>query len=97
MQHSAHSRAALRTFLKFRTCAEGWLAHEWTCWKPPCKAQDRIVARPLKKGGTHTRSREGCVVGVRLLSAIDLDQEGRGSRRSRKRCQGMGSDVRGSR
>ena len=34
MEHCVHSRLALRTLLKLRRCAEGWIAREWTCWKP---------------------------------------------------------------
>jgi hypothetical protein len=47
MQQRVHSRLALRTLLESRTCAEGWIAREWTCWKPRSKAHDRIAsARP---------------------------------------------------
>jgi hypothetical protein len=34
MQQCVHSRLALRTLLKFRTCAERLIACEWTCWGP---------------------------------------------------------------
>ena len=34
MRHRVHSYLAMRTLLKFRKCAEGWFAREWTCWKP---------------------------------------------------------------
>jgi hypothetical protein len=44
MQHRVHSRLALRTLLKFRRCAEGRLAREWTCWKPRSKAHDRSAS-----------------------------------------------------
>jgi hypothetical protein len=40
MQKRVHSRLALRTLLKFRSCAEGWIAREWTCWKPLSKTLD---------------------------------------------------------
>jgi hypothetical protein len=43
MQQCVHSRLALRTLLKFRTCAEGWIAREWTCCKPRSKTHDRAV------------------------------------------------------
>ena len=29
---------------KFRTCAEGWIAREWTCWKPRSRTHDRIAS-----------------------------------------------------
>jgi hypothetical protein len=44
MQQRVHSRLALRTFLKFRTCAEGWFAREWTCCKPRSKTRKRIAS-----------------------------------------------------
>jgi hypothetical protein len=44
MQQRVYSRLALRTLLKFRTCAEGWAAHEWTCWKPRSKTHYRIAS-----------------------------------------------------
>ena len=47
------SRVAVRMLLLFGMYAEGSIAGEWTYWKPPCKAQGWIVARPLKKGATH--------------------------------------------
>jgi len=44
MQQRVCSRLALRTLLKFRTCAEGWIAREWTCWKPRSKTHDRTAS-----------------------------------------------------
>jgi hypothetical protein len=41
MAKRVHSRLALRTLLKLRTCAEGWFAREWTCWKPHSKTHKR--------------------------------------------------------
>jgi hypothetical protein len=43
-QQRAHSRLALCTLLKFRTCAEGRIAREWTCWKPRSKTHDRVAS-----------------------------------------------------
>jgi hypothetical protein len=42
MQQRVHSPVALRTLLKFRTCAEGWLAREWTGWKPRSKTTTEL-------------------------------------------------------
>jgi hypothetical protein len=44
MQQRFYSRLALRTLLKLRTCAEGSIAREWTCWKPRSKAHDRAAS-----------------------------------------------------
>ena len=44
MQQRVYSRLVLRTLLKFRTCAEGWIAREWTCWKPRSKTHDRTAS-----------------------------------------------------
>jgi pimeloyl-ACP methyl ester carboxylesterase len=41
MQQRVHSRLALRTLLKLPRCAEGWFAHERTCWKPRSSPQGR--------------------------------------------------------
>lgn len=35
-----YSRIALHTLLKLRTCAEAWVAREWTCRKPRSKTHD---------------------------------------------------------
>jgi hypothetical protein len=44
MQQRVHSRPVLRTLLKLRTCAEGWIARDWTCWKPRSKNHHRIAS-----------------------------------------------------
>jgi hypothetical protein len=44
MEQRVHSRLALRTLLKLRTCAERWFAREWTCWKPLSKTQYRTTS-----------------------------------------------------
>ena len=44
MQQRVHSRLALRTLLKFRTCAEGRFGREWTCWKRRSKTHDRTAS-----------------------------------------------------
>jgi hypothetical protein len=49
MQQRVHSRLALRTLLKSRTCTEGWIAREWTCWKPRSKTHDRTLAEIIQK------------------------------------------------
>jgi hypothetical protein len=43
MQQRVLSRLALRRLLKFRTCAEGWIAREWTCWKPRRKTAGQCL------------------------------------------------------
>jgi len=45
MQQRVHSRLASRTLLKFRTCAEGWIAREWTCRKPRRKTHDGSLTK----------------------------------------------------
>jgi hypothetical protein len=44
MQQRVYSRLALRTLPKLQTCAEGWIAREWTCSKARSKAHDRTVS-----------------------------------------------------
>ena len=44
MQERAHSRLTLRTLLECRTCTEGRIAREWTCWKPRGKTQDSTAS-----------------------------------------------------
>jgi hypothetical protein len=44
MRQRVYSRIALRTLLKFRTCAEGWVARERTCWKRRSKTHDRTAS-----------------------------------------------------
>jgi len=44
MQQRIHSRVGLHTLLKFRRYAEGWIAREWTCWKPRSKNHERTFS-----------------------------------------------------
>ena len=68
MQQRVHSRLALRTLLKFRTCAVGWLAREWTCWKPRSKTHDRIASgRPPTFRRTRCNTTCGRTVALRDL------------------------------
>jgi len=45
MQQRVYSRVALCTLFKFRACTEGWLAREWTCWKPRSKSHDGSLTK----------------------------------------------------
>jgi len=68
MKHRVHPRLALRTLLKFRTCAEGWIAREWTCWKPRSKTHDRTVAvKPPTIQRTLCNATHGRTVALRDL------------------------------
>jgi hypothetical protein len=54
MQQRVLSRLALRTLLKLRTCAEGWIALELTCWKPRSKTAGRCLnGLSHRKGPPH--------------------------------------------
>ena len=44
MSQGVHSRLVLRTLLKLRRSAEGWLAREWTYWQPPSKTHERTFS-----------------------------------------------------
>jgi hypothetical protein len=44
LSQSVHSRLALCKLLKLRRCAEGWLAREWTYWKPRNKTRERTFS-----------------------------------------------------
>jgi hypothetical protein len=68
MQQRVHSRVALRTLLKVRTCAEGWIAREWTCWKPRSKTHDRTAPdRPPTIQRTLCNTAGGRTVALRDL------------------------------
>jgi hypothetical protein len=79
MQPRVHSRLALRTLLKFRTCAEGWIACEWICWKPRSKTHDRTASgRPPTVQQTLCNTTRGRTVALRdlmpfLTSAIPAE------------------------
>jgi hypothetical protein len=44
MKACVFSRLWLRTLLKFRRCAEEWIARERTRWKPRNKTHDRTAS-----------------------------------------------------
>jgi hypothetical protein len=64
MSARVFSRLRLRTLLKFRRCAEEWIAREWTRWKPRSITHDRTAPdRPptIPRTPCNTTSRRSVV------------------------------------